>query len=290
MRRPDVAVLATMLALAVSVVVACGSESDPAEPGADGGEMLAEGGASSGLIPLADSGYRAGDGAPGTCIPYVAADGTSPQCADCKDNDGDGLVDWLDPECAGPLDNDEKTFGTGIAGDNVDACKQDCFFDGNSGQGDDKCEWNLKCDPAITTGACVYDPTFKNCPPMQSDACIKNCQKLVPNGCDCFGCCAVQTTTGASKTVRLDSTCSLADIDDPLKCPPCTVQPSCANPCEKCELCIGKTTLPPECAGTTGGTDGSTGQTCSQGQVCNATTPCTDGTYCVTGCCIAIVR
>ena len=36
-----------------------------------------------------------------------------------------------------PLDNDESSFATGIPGDNMDACKQDCFFDGNSGMGDD---------------------------------------------------------------------------------------------------------------------------------------------------------
>ena len=72
--------------------------------------------------------------------------GTS-QCSDGKDNDGDGKIDFGDPECVGPLDNDEGSFATGIPGDNSDACKQDCFFDGNSGAGDDGCDWQLKCDP-----------------------------------------------------------------------------------------------------------------------------------------------
>jgi len=277
-----------MFLLGLTVVVACGSESPPASDGLvpDGGDPNSFGEAgTSGILPVADSGYQAGDGAAGTCVPYVAADGTSPQCSDCKDNDGDGLVDWLDPECAGPLDNDEKTFGTGIAGDNQDACKQDCFFDGNSGQGDDKCEWNLKCDPAITSGECTYDPNFKNCPPTQSAACVNNCQKLTPNGCDCFGCCAVKLANGTSKSVRLAGTCSIADINDPVKCPPCTQQASCANTCDTCELCIGKTTLPPECT-TTGGP----GQTCTGGVVCNAATPCPTGTFCLTGCCVSIVN
>ena len=289
MRRQDGAAIAAMFVLGLGVVVACGSETPPEEigSGADGGDTFGEGG-TSGLIPVADSGYQGGDGAPGTCVPYVLADGTSPQCSDCKDNDGDGLIDWLDPECAGPLDNDEKTFGTGIPGDNQDACKQDCFFDGNSGQGDDKCEWNLKCDPAITSGECTYDPNFKNCPPTQSAQCIKNCQKLVPNGCDCFGCCGVKLANGTTKSVRLTSTCSIADISDPVKCPPCTQQPSCANPCDTCELCIGKTTLPPECNAGDGGPG--TGQTCNGGVVCNATAPCPGGTFCLTGCCVAIVN
>ena len=69
------------------------------------------------------------------------------QCSDGIDNDGDGLIDYADPECVGPNDNDESSFATGIPGDNMDACKQDCFFDGNSGMGDDHCLWQLKCDP-----------------------------------------------------------------------------------------------------------------------------------------------
>ncbi|MBX3187098.1 MAG: hypothetical protein KF819_08790 [Labilithrix sp.] len=283
-----VAVLTALGALAVAS--ACGSETE-AIPSDEGGTGLGgddEGGVlgGDGGLSFVEGGYQAGDGAPGTCVPLVLADGTSPQCSDCIDNDGDGLVDWLDPECAGPLDNDEKTFGTGIAGDNQDACKQDCFFDGNSGQGDDRCEWNLKCDPKITTGACTYDPNFRNCPPTQSADCVKNCQKLAPNGCDCFGCCAVPLPGGGSTTVRLVSTCSIADIADPVKCPPCTQVTSCLNACDRCELCIGKTSIPADCSPDAGGT----GQTCSNGVACNATTPCPSGTYCVTGCCTPIVR
>ena len=112
------------------------------------------------------------------CKPVAAADGdTIPQCSNCLDDDGDGLADWQDPECAVPLDNDEGSFATGISGDNVDACKQDCFFDGNSGQGDDGCNWNLKCDAKNPGGAgCPYDASFKNCP-AQSQKCIDTCGK-----------------------------------------------------------------------------------------------------------------
>jgi hypothetical protein len=164
-------------------------------------------------------------------------------CTDGIDNDGDGKIDGADPECVGTCDNDEGTFATGISGDNIDACKQDCFFDGNSGMGDDGCEWNLKCDPAnpgaSATRACPYDANFKNCPAKQSDTCIKTCQRLTPNGCDCFGCCAV-TANGKSFTVMLVSTCKMGSLDDPKACPPCTQQTSCVNTCGKCEVCVGK--------------------------------------------------
>ncbi len=39
-----------------------------------------------------------------------------------------GRLTANDPECVGPCDNDEGKFATGIPGDNIDACKQDCFL------------------------------------------------------------------------------------------------------------------------------------------------------------------
>jgi hypothetical protein len=104
-----------------------------------------------------------------------------------------------------------------------------------------------------------------------------------------------------TKDVRLSSTCSVADINDPAKCPPCTKVTDCQNDCGKCELCIGKTSIPDDCkptptdagSGTDSGTpDPLAGQTCSipGAQACNTNVPCPIGTYCVTGCCIQIVN
>ncbi|MCA9664300.1 MAG: hypothetical protein KC503_01895 [Myxococcales bacterium] len=230
-----------------------------------------------------------------------ACNGTVYACSDGKDNDGDGLIDAEDPECVGPCDNDEGSFATGIPGDNVDACKQDCFFDGNSGQGDDKCEWNLKCDPkspgANAAKACPYDPNYKNCPTTQSAACIKNCRALTPNGCDCFGCCQV-FINGTPRTIYLGSgpECS---VKTPDKCAECTQVADCNNDCGECELCLGKTIddLPAKCFAST--PDAGPGQdasapklpTCSDGLTpCLANTDCPAGLYCVTGCCIAAIQ
>src|SRR5204863_6684485 len=85
---------------------------------------LSDGGGGAG----ASNGGSTGAGGTGAKIPVGQT-----QCSDGIDNDGDGKIDYNDPECVGPLDNDEGTYATGIPGDNVDACKQDCFFDGNSG-------------------------------------------------------------------------------------------------------------------------------------------------------------
>jgi hypothetical protein len=224
--------------------------------------------------------------------------GTS-QCSDGKDNDGDGKIDYDDPECVGPLDNDESSFATGIPGDNMDECKQDCFFDGNSGAGDDDCNWQLKCDPRSVNAKCPYDQQYAtshadecSVSGSQSQTCINFCRKFVPNGCDCFGCCLVP---GAPTPIKLASTCTAADFGNPAKCPTCTQVTQCSNPCDRCEICIGKPTIPADCSpGVDGGTDGPPPPDCgSDFQACGPGTNipangCPQGSGCVTGCCIPL--
>lgn len=275
------------LILGGTMTAGCGSDAEATSDEGGTQTFTDDGGSPDPFFPdgaVAGGGGILVDGGLVGCTP-----GTT-QCTNCIDDDGDGLPDFLDPECTGNLDNDESSFATGIAGDNVDVCKQDCFFDGNSGQGDDKCEWNLKCDP-LSPGApsCPYDANYKNCPATQSQTCIDTCRKVTPNGCDCFGCCAVPTA-GGIKTVVLSGTCNIASVDDPTKCKPCTQNAGCTNPCDTCELCVGKTTLPPECA--PAGSDGGTaGQVCSDGSpVCNGSVACPTGTFCLTGCCVPNLR
>jgi hypothetical protein len=215
------------------------------------------------------------------------------QCSDGLDNDADGKIDYADPECVGGLDNDESSYATGIPGDNVDACKQDCFFDGDSGMGNDGCLWQLKCDPKTTNASCPYDQAYAASHTMecsvsdsQSQKCIDSCRKLTPNGCDCFGCCVVP---GQTEAVRLVPTCTAADFGDPVKCPRCTQVTQCMTPCGHCDYCIGKDTLPADCA-----TDGGTPYNCPEGYIaCGQygvpATQCPTDTTCVTGCCRPIV-
>jgi hypothetical protein len=170
----------------------------------------------------------------------------STQCTDGNDNDGDGLIDARDPECTGPLDNDEGSYATGIPGDNVDQC-QDCFFDGDSGQGNDGCAYPTSCFSGNDPGGAA---DCFNC--AVSTRCVNYCQVYTPNGCDCFGCCQVNLPGGGVKTVRLSSTCTAADVNDPTKCQTCTQSTDCVNDCKPCELCLGKTTLPASCTATGG--------------------------------------
>jgi hypothetical protein len=198
----------------------------------------------------------------------------------------------------------------------MDACKQDCFFDGNSGQGDDGCDWDLRCDsanPGANSG-CAYEPG-RTCKTNQSDKCVRNCRKMTPNGCDCFGCCAVTYGAGETANVRLVTGCTADKFGDPTVCPRCTQNSDCVNPCELCEVCIGKPAPDPSCGGGSqtdggsggGGTDGGSGSGGTDGGTpppppppqCGAGVTscgaggqvpadgCGAGYYCQTGCCVA---
>jgi hypothetical protein len=257
----------------------------------------------------------AGDG--GILISVVKCLNQIYQCGDGIDNDGDGLVDWQDPDCLGPCDNTEDSYYGGIPGQSGPACDVDCYWDSNSGAGDDDCHWNHKCDPneqgvpghPEPIAKCAYNPatnisgTSQTCSQLgqqQSATCLSFCGAITPNGCDCFGCCELPASSG--KYVWLGSvdeatntgSCTAAGLNDPTKCEPCQPVPGCLNTCGKCELCIGKTTLPPECfpdGGVLdgGGVDGGGSMQCPTGvQACGVTGQalCPLGYYCITGCCI----
>jgi hypothetical protein len=196
------------------------------------------------------------------------------ECSDGVNNDSDTFIDSADPECTGPFDNDEGSFATGIPGDNSDPYAQDCFFDGDSGGGNDGCRWDIRCEEP---------PNGQHCNNTQLAGCDK-CRPLVPNGCDCFGCCDV-FVDGVSHTVRIIDTCTADEIDNETLCPPCTKVEACVNPCDPCEVCIGRPDPDPSCMPPDGGT--------GNGQCPAGITPCTppDNTCpaefrCVTGCCV----
>jgi hypothetical protein len=219
-------------------------------------------------------------------------------CADGIDNDGDGDADGFDVECTGPGDDDEGTFATGISGDNVDPKWQDCFFDGNSGAGDDGCRYATGC----LTGE--LEQADKDC--TLSQACIDFCKARTPNGCDCFGCCEI-AIDGDAVFVVATAGC---DLDKPETCTTCVQTTQCENTCGECELCPGKgpDDLPDSCGssgtagsgGSTGtaGTDGTAGTTsteeppiytCDNGEdVCRSNADCQGGSFCSFGCCLPI--
>ena len=253
----------------------------------------------------AGTGGSAGAGDAGAPAPYVLppsvtigeagealCGGTPCACNNGVDDDDDGRVDGFDDECTGALDNDEGTFSTGVPGDNSDPKWQDCFFDGNSGAGDDQCRYHADC---LSGEKPASDP---DC--AVSTTCRDFCAARTPNGCDCFGCCTVELDDSSSVSVFIGASCSMENVGDPASCPRCTSSTACGNTCGECELCPGKGVedLPASCAEApgSGGAGGGGGgadtppYACDAGQtVCNETGDCPGGYYCSLGCCLAFV-
>ncbi len=216
------------------------------------------------------------------------------QCNNCVDDDMDGEIDGNDIECTGAIDDDEGSFATGISGDNMDLVNQDCFFDGNSGAGDDRCNRHVCCMLGLTPEQCDdkgydgnYDP-IDDCP-AQDPLCIQNCAPLVPPGCDCFGCCTLCDDAGCediyiNPVVAPD--CDENSLHDPALCPTCEPAADCGTDCpidtSDCILCPGEdeSALGPDCTSTE----------CPGGDTpCTGNTDCADGEFCSSGCCIFVV-
>lgn len=226
------------------------------------------------------------------CYPTRCA-GRLLECGDCTDNDGDGRVDWRDRECLGPCDNTEgPALTTGVGGETGGPCKADCYFDFGNGSGNDQCYWDHRCDPLAVAPdyppegeGCEYDPDMvgtRDCPDDQLEICLDYCMPITPNGCDCFGCCELDPDSEGEEVFYFIGSpeCSLDDRDN---CSQCTPVPGCYNECGPCELCLGRTELPPECFGE---------DRCPEGvQPCGlpGDDPCPEEYYCITGCCIPTI-
>lgn len=305
------------LGLCASLAFACGNNSgSKGDAGGGGGD---DGGGSN---ADADPSVGGIDAPPfgGACTPVAGA----PQCSDCVDNDSDGYIDGFDPQCTGPLDRLEDSFATGIPGDNIDATMQDCFFDGNSGAGNDGCNQHVCCllqasnqqtcamlAPASNATkydiAACYQPFGSTPVPTK---CQMNCGPLAPPGCDCFGCCTVCNGTGCKDIVvnpAVSPNCTQANVTDPGldgiqgtaddPCKACVKNTNCGtttcafNSTTSCTPCPGQCTsngvCNPPLPSSCGGTSACpTGYTACDAANMNA---CPAGTYCSSGCCVGIL-
>jgi hypothetical protein len=219
-----------------------------------------------------------------TCVP----DPDGYECSNCLDDDEDGFIDGMDPGCISSDDRVEGGFDTDIPGDDTNELTHDCWFDGNSGGGDDGCNVHVccildECPAEYSTG---FDPA--SCETAVTQDCVDNCDPYVVPGCDCFGCCTIcdgpdcyDIFIGAP---RVSPDCTQDVIDDPALCPPCTLNEDCGAPCdpEGCILCPGQTEedLPAHCTGEPVCPD--------EQQPCEGTIDCLTTEYCATGCCIPI--
>lgn len=294
-----------LVSLLAALALACGNNPGT-NPDANGTGTGDDGDGGNGGV--GDGGTTDAPPFSGMCTPTSTA-----ECSDCIDNDGDTLIDGFDPQCSGPADDREDSFATGIPGDNIDATNQDCFFDGDSGHGNDGCNQHVCCllqaaDKAeckkLAPGSVHQQYNKNNCykPFGNTDVppkCVEVCAPLTTPGCDCFGCCTVCGADGCADILlspAVSPTCDQDNItdlgpdgmdktgDEP--CKRCAKSMQCGNSeCgdETCVLCPGQdpSTLPAECSGDS---------TCP-GDImeCDAMGNCPLGTYCSNGCCIGTI-
>ena len=219
---------------------------------ATGGATTASGGTTA-------SGTGGGDGHGGTGGSKVG----NPQCSDGIDNDGDGMIDYDDPGVRRPARQRRELVRDRHPGRQHGRLQAGLLLRRQLGRGRRPLRLAAQVRSAerrarsarTTQQYATQHATECSVSASQSQTCIDSCRKLVPNGCDCFGCCVIP---GAPTPIRLAATCTAADFGDPAKCPPCTQVTQCSNPCEHCEICIGKPTLPADCTPPTpdAGTDG----------------------------------
>lgn len=264
---------------------------DSGTGGSDGGGT----GTDSGTTGGTDGGIGTWDGnVTGGIVP---CQGHIYQCGNGMDDDSDGVADDMDPDCLGPCDNNEGGYYLGIPGGDSAPCQLDCYFDQDQGPGNDGCEWDARCDPLEPdpNPLCAYQdpprpPTV--CPDTQDPDCDTNCGPLVPNGCDCFGCCLFPTAAEPNRYLLIGSRepgttnafgCTYEEATKPEGselCAPCTPVPSCLKGCGECDICLGKDTIPDHCTNT---------DRCDEGvQPCGlpGDEACGEGFYCLTGCCV----
>jgi hypothetical protein len=212
-----------------------------------------------------------------TCGP-ISCGGSILACIDGDDNDGDGLVDLLDPECTGVCDNSEDSFDLSPPGD-PGLCTRDCFFDGNSGSGDDQCEVDLRCDSENPGGylGCEFSNSNQFCPNRPEpllEGCAPFCEPFVLPGCDCFGCCEIATADGPL-TIFLEGHADCR-LDNLAACTSCTSRiDECGNPCGECEICFGQTEPEADCRT----------NECDGAPTCSSHEDCACGEACHLGCC-----
>jgi hypothetical protein len=283
------------LALFVSFVGSFGCSSD-----IDIGQNLGE------ATPAGGSGGTAGDGGSGDAgtgaCQVTFCQGRVFECGNCADDDLDGTTDSDDVHCTGPCDHSEASFAIDIREGMSPPCRRDCFFDGDVGSGNDGCNYSDRCDPESAPPdyppsgdpACAYDNeapipgmslSCADARASQDPLCDETCGPLIPNGCDCFGCC--ELPAGSNEYVWLGSesagagTCTMDTLGNRTACRSCTPVPSCFNRCDPCEICVGRTAPDPSC-GSGGAPSCSTGvASCGvEGERCGV------GFYCITGCCV----
>ena len=157
------------------------------------------------------------------------------ECSDGMDNNSNGFIDLADWYCKTWDDNDESSFHSGVSGDDANApAALDCWFDTNSGSGDDGCSIHACCDLAGPCPAELDAAHFDAGSCSVSQQCVDSCAPLTRTACDCFGCCEICTGPAGCVDVFVNPVispnCTLQTIGDPAACRRCVQNSTCLGP------------------------------------------------------------
>ena len=232
-------------------------------------------------------------------------------CGDGIDNDSDGVIDGFDTECTGPTDDDEGSFATGISGRQHGPKWQDCFFDGNSGGGDDGCRYSTDC----LTGEIAAGRQGLPASRRAASTSARSARRTAATASAAARCTARRHERAHHPERELRR-------GRPRRVPDVRAVRDCNNDCGECELCAGKTVadLPATCGhdrhrrhrqrrrwrrrhggmggegaggtgaggnGGSGGTGDDTGYQCDDGvPLCRSNADRDGSHYCTFGCCV----
>lgn len=148
-------------------------------------------------------GSEDGDSAVGAACVVRACRGKVMACGNCVDDDADGLVDALDPDCWGECDDSEVVWG-GLLCNN-----QSCFFDRDCGLGNDQGCASLTPNGCDCHGCCEIEgrdePVFLG-----------------------------------TRQQTQQPTCSSSVALEPSLCASCVLDEQCFNPCDSGEPCFNQ--------------------------------------------------
>ena len=260
---------------AALVASACGSDNEELTgTGGTGGGGGVSGDGAAGSANGSGTGATAGTGGYNPDGGISQCQGHVYECGDLLDNDNDGLIDQYDPDCLGPCDNTEASYFGGIPGQNNAPCKMDCYFDQDTGPGNDDCYWNHECDPLDVAPAYPPEGLDKATSRIASTTRRPRARlrpPRAPSSSTSKALC-VSATAGRSRrtvvTASAAASCPRAAANTSGSARPSMVWgaatstslmirtsasrvrrcKACLNGCGHCELCIGKETLPDDCS------------------------------------------
>ena len=277
-----IAVLAVVVAGAFLVLVpGCGNSVNALS--IDGG------GASTGT---GGDGDRRSGGTGGGKIPVGQT-----QCSDGIDNDGDGKIDYADPECVGAARQRRELVRDRHPGRQRRRLQAGLLLRRQLGHGRRRLRVAAQVRSDEHERAVPVRPGVRPVSTRTSARCRRRSRRAASTTARSWSrtaatASAAASVPGAPTPIRLVATCTAEGLRQSRRSArACTQVTQCMTPCGHCDYCIGKDTLPADCTPdpTAARPTPARPATRPAGSTASIRRMCPTDTGCVTGCCRPIV-